>query len=96
MHSIITKEAMQDPKVQKKHKQGIHTWFKDVYSTLSNEEKKIRSLKSAISRTGLKRGTYKNRGEQAVTYTCPHCNKVGGGNSMKRWHFDNCRWKNGG
>ena len=25
--------------------------------------------------------------------TCPHCNKSGGGNSMKRWHFKNCRWR---
>lgn len=25
------------------------------------------------------------------THICPHCNKVGSGNSMKRWHFDNCR-----
>lgn len=25
--------------------------------------------------------------------TCPYCNKIGGGNSMKRWHFDNCKQK---
>jgi len=24
---------------------------------------------------------------------CPHCNKVGGGNSMKQWHFDRCKYK---
>ena len=23
--------------------------------------------------------------------TCPHCKKQGGGGSMKRWHFDNCK-----
>ena len=22
---------------------------------------------------------------------CPHCGKNGRGNSMKRWHFDNCK-----
>jgi hypothetical protein len=22
---------------------------------------------------------------------CPHCQKIGSGNIMKRWHFDNCR-----
>lgn len=22
---------------------------------------------------------------------CPHCNKLGGSISMKRWHFDNCK-----
>jgi hypothetical protein len=28
-----------------------------------------------------------------VKHICPHCNKVGGGNSMKRWHFDKCKQK---
>ena len=23
--------------------------------------------------------------------TCPHCQKEGGANAMKRWHFDNCK-----
>jgi hypothetical protein len=26
-------------------------------------------------------------------YTCPHCHKYGKGNTMKRWHFDNCKVK---
>jgi hypothetical protein len=25
--------------------------------------------------------------------TCPHCNKEGGANIMKRWHMDNCKLK---
>jgi hypothetical protein len=25
--------------------------------------------------------------------TCPHCNKIGGASSMKRWHFDKCKFK---
>ena len=24
---------------------------------------------------------------------CPHCNKAGGSNAMKRYHFDNCKLK---
>lgn len=24
---------------------------------------------------------------------CPHCNKIGGVNTMPRWHFDNCKKK---
>ena len=27
-------------------------------------------------------------------FTCPHCNKVGKSNAMKRWHFNNCKTKN--
>ena len=25
--------------------------------------------------------------------TCPHCNKTGGSVLMRRWHFDNCKFK---
>jgi len=25
--------------------------------------------------------------------SCPWCEKVGGDNAMKRWHFDNCKHK---
>jgi hypothetical protein len=28
--------------------------------------------------------------EQKIV-TCPHCNKIGNGPAMKRWHFSNCR-----
>jgi hypothetical protein len=31
-----------------------------------------------------------NKGKKE-TFTCPHCGKVGGGGSMTRWHFDNCK-----
>jgi hypothetical protein len=24
--------------------------------------------------------------------TCPHCGKIGGNITMKRWHFDNCKF----
>lgn len=36
-----------------------------------------------------------NKGKQMPTITCPHCSKSGAGNSMKRWHFNNCRENNG-
>ena len=25
--------------------------------------------------------------------TCPHCNLIGGASNMRRWHFDNCKFK---
>ena len=34
---------------------------------------------------------YPKLGEQnRIKYTCPHCNKVGKGPGMHRYHFDNC------
>lgn len=29
----------------------------------------------------------------SIEYTCPHCNKIGKGPGMKRYHFDNCKLK---
>lgn len=35
-----------------------------------------------------------NKGISPVEWICPHCNKVGKGDSNKtRWHFDNCKSK---
>jgi len=31
------------------------------------------------------------KGKKIPTVTCPHCSKTGGGGSMQRWHFDNCK-----
>jgi len=33
-----------------------------------------------------------NKGTPQQLIVCPHCNKVGG-NTMYRWHFDNCKMK---
>lgn len=35
----------------------------------------------------------KQKGRKQETIKCPHCPKSGGVQSMKRWHFDNCKWK---
>lgn len=35
-----------------------------------------------------------NKGIEAAEWVCPHCNKIGKGDSNKiRWHFDNCKLK---
>lgn len=31
-----------------------------------------------------------NTGKKRKLVQCPHCNKIGGVNAMKRWHFNNC------
>lgn len=40
--------------------------------------------KLSVAKLGKKRSPY-------PMYTCPHCGVTGGGGSMKRWHFDNCK-----
>jgi hypothetical protein len=34
-----------------------------------------------------------NKGVPKPKITCPHCDKEGGNSQMKRWHFDNCKFK---
>lgn len=40
--------------------------------------------KMRAAKLGVKRGA-------APQVTCPHCGKIGGGGTMSRWHFDNCK-----
>jgi hypothetical protein len=62
--------------------------------TLSEETK----LKLSISLNGRKMTTESkikmSNSAQALSITfCPHCNAIGKGNAMKRWHFSNCKFK---
>ena len=37
----------------------------------------------------------KRKGVALKKAKCPHCSLIGGGNSMKRWHFNNCKMRRG-
>ena len=39
------------------------------------------------------KATRERNAKPPLKATCPHCNKTGGANIMKRWHFDNCKFK---
>ena len=43
--------------------------------------------------TGVKKSTTINMCKPRSKVECPHCGKVGGSNTMHRWHFDNCKEK---
>lgn len=43
--------------------------------------------------TGVKKSTTINMRKPRSKVECPHCGKVGGANTMHRWHFDNCKDK---
>jgi len=36
---------------------------------------------------------YRENAQFSKKHQCPHCNKIGKGNTMLRWHFDNCKHK---
>jgi hypothetical protein len=35
-----------------------------------------------------------NKGKKREIVSCPHCDKSGAKNTLTRWHFDNCKYKN--
>jgi len=41
----------------------------------------------------IENGTHNLLGKNLTKVTCPHCGLVGKGSNMKRYHFDNCKWK---
>jgi len=55
-------------------------------------------IKLSLIKRGRKLGKFseehlrKLRGPR-TKITCTHCNKTGGSNTMRRWHFDNCKQK---
>jgi len=62
--------------------------------TLSKETK----LKLSKSLTGRKmtlksKEKMSNSAQALIITSCPHCNNIGKGNAMKRWHFNNCKFK---
>jgi len=77
---------------------------KKRFSEMSIEEKSAHGKKSlaGISEEGKKRQTegwnkafspVRQKGFKQPFTMSPHCDKMGGLFSMKRWHFDNCKFK---
>jgi hypothetical protein len=51
-------------------------------------------LDSIRTKEGCIKGGYAALEKQCVEIKCPHCNKIGIGRIMYRWHMDNCKNKN--
>jgi group I intron endonuclease len=76
---------------------------RDKISKTKTGEVKSKAHKTKISKTlkgrklSLKTRTKMSetrKGRKQPKLVCPHCRKSGG-TTMRRWHFDNCRVKNG-
>jgi hypothetical protein len=70
-----------------------------------NSQSRTKDVRNKISKKlkGVKKGEFTDSHKQALSdalkgipkpkLTCPHCDKEGGGPIMKRYHFDNCKFK---
>jgi hypothetical protein len=61
-----------------------------MFGTKRSEETKRKHSESTVGKK--KSESHKaNMRKPRKLITCPHCGKVGGGNSMYRWHFNMCK-----
>lgn len=61
-------------------------------SDQTKEKLRQANLGKKLSKESIEKTASFNRGKKQNQITCPHCNATGG-NTMHRWHFDNCRKK---
>ena len=83
---------------------GVNVIFMHELQCKQNPEHLfIPNVKNSVRYEGIKRSPYKKgikkpnvsaalKGKKRLLTKCPHCNKEGGSN-MKRYHFDNCKYK---
>jgi len=90
-HSEETKNKIRDAHLgtefTDEHRENIGKASKGRQANLGNSHSDETKKKIADARRATK-GTYK-----LPIIKCPHCSKEGGSNNMKRWHFDNCKFK---
>jgi len=75
----------------------------EIRSRISNSHKNLpksdqhrlnisKSKKGCIQSLATREGASKaNKGKLKIKVECPHCGKIGGKNTMGRWHFNNCK-----
>lgn len=62
------------------------------HSEESKEKNRQNHLGKKVSEETKKKMSISSKGKKQKTFTCPYCEKKGG-NTMFRWHFENCKNK---
>jgi hypothetical protein len=74
---------------------GMSQLTRDIMSGQRKGIPKTASCKKNMSNAHLGK-THSNESKIKMSgrqFNCPHCNYLGSGNTMFRWHFDNCKTK---
>ena len=92
-HSEETKKKMSLAQSGEKHSQyGKVPWNKGKqYSAAARKKMSDVQKGKKLSEEHKKKISNTLNGKTQKKITCPYCNKTGGNNVMKRYHFDNCR-----
>jgi len=105
--SIVSKQVNNDPIIKAKiiatrkaiwssseKRAKLSETMKFVLSTPEARQKKSEAAKLALSSPEVrKKLSLAHLGKAKQKVCCPHCEKIGGIGSMRRWHFDNCKLK---
>jgi len=95
-HSEETRQRMSDAKRGKpKTAEHARKVAQALIGTKRNDESKRKmseaKLGKKLSDEHRQRLSEIRRGKEQAIVVCPHCSKSGGVNTMKRWHFENCK-----
>jgi hypothetical protein len=92
-HTSDTIDKMRGPRDPYKLSEDKKNNIKELYKENTIEEiSKILNLSFPTILQFLKDcGLYSRKRKNKI---CPHCNLIGSGSNMKRYHFDNCKLKN--
>ena len=82
------------------YKQEVKEKVRKSLTGLNKSEEHKKNISAAARATGCNKGRkYPNRKKREALETkiveCPHCKHTGGIYGMTRWHFDNCKQKQG-
>ena len=94
--TMVMTEAQRNKYATTWFKSGQTPWNKGVPATDAARQKMSQAKKGRrLSDEIYARQSLSLTGIPLKLETCPHCGTIGGGGSMRRWHFDNCRNKGG-
>lgn len=85
----------QSKNAKKRIANGTHHFTSSDWQK-ENQLKRVREGKHHLQSGDIQRKSALKKIEEGthpfmLEYECPHCNKIGKGTAMKRWHFDKCK-----
>lgn len=83
-HTEETKKIMKEKAKGRYSLEWFINKYGEVEGSIKYQEWKI-LLKQSVN------AAFSMKPMQRVEFTCPHCNLIGKGPNMKRYHFDNCK-----
>ena len=86
-----TRDKLSNFKISDTHRKKLNESRKGLTLSSSHIENIRKSHIGLIASDSARKNMSDSANRIQIETTCPYCGKIGKGNSMKRWHFENCR-----